>query len=335
MTLAFIALGLDHRHIFGMTENMLRIGARCLGFWTDGTPQPLEGYMRRFPELLRFNNLECALSAGADLALVSAIPGDRATLAIQAMHTGHDVMTDKPGCTDIEQLTLIKAAVAETGRIWSINFSERFEVPCVTLADQMVQNGVIGKIIHTTGLGPHRLNRAIRPGWFFSRKRYGGILTDIGVHQIDQFLHFTNSKTAHITMAHVANYANPTDPELQDFGEIALRSDHASGYIRVDWYTPDALPNWGDGRLTLLGTEGYIELIKYVEVGGRDGSDYLIIVNGTRCEKIDAHDAGLPYFSRLIDDIAHRTETAMRQDHCFEVMELALRAQLLAEEQIL
>lgn len=335
MTLAFIALGLDHRHIYGMTENMLRIGAKCLGYWTEGTPQPLEGYVKRFPDLYRFASLDEALKAGADLALVSAVPADRATLSIQAMHSGHDVMTDKPGCTDLDQLAAIKAAVAETNRIWSINFSERFEVPCVTLADQLVQDGAIGKVVHTTGLGPHRLNRPTRPDWFFDRSKYGGVLTDIGVHQIDQFLHFTGSDTALITMAHVNNHANPDDPSLQDFGEIALRSDHASGYIRVDWYTPDALPNWGDGRLTLLGTDGYIELRKYVDVGGRDGTDHLVLVNGARCETIDARNAGLPYFDRLAHDITHRTETAMRQDHCFKVMELALRAQALAEGHVL
>ncbi|WP_108838350.1 Gfo/Idh/MocA family protein [Tateyamaria sp. Alg231-49] len=331
MTLSFVALGLDHRHIYGMTENMVRIGGRCLGYWTDGTPQPLAGYVERFPELHRFATLEDALAAGADLALVSAIPADRAALSIRAMQTGHDVMTDKPGCTTIEQLDQIKAAVAETGRIWSINFSERFEVPCVTLADQLVQEGAIGRVVHTTGLGPHRLNRATRPEWFFERDRYGGVLTDIASHQIDQFLHFTGSESADVTMAHVANHANPGDSGLQDFGEVALRAPQASGYIRVDWYTPDALPNWGDGRLTLLGTDGYIELRKYVDVAGRAGTDSLILVNGARCETMDGREAGLPYFDRFAHDIAHRTETAMSQTHCFKVMELALEAQRLAE----
>ncbi|WP_415919075.1 Gfo/Idh/MocA family protein [Tateyamaria sp. SN6-1] len=331
MTLAFVALGLDHRHIYSMTENMQAVGARCLGFWTDGTPQPLDGYRKRFPDLHRFDTLDAALAAGADLALVSAIPADRAALAIRAMHSGHDVMTDKPGCTDTDQLAVIKAAVAETGRIWSINFSERFEVPAVTMADQLVQEGAIGRVVHTTGLGPHRLNRATRPDWFFDRTRYGGVLTDIASHQIDQFLHFTGSDMAEVTMAHVANHTNRDDPGLQDFGELSLRSDHASGYIRVDWYTPDALPNWGDGRLTLLGTDGYIELRKYVDVGGRAGADHLVLVNGTRCENIDARGAGLPYFARLAHDIAHRTETAMTQSHCFAVMELALQAQAMAE----
>jgi len=247
------------------------------------------------------------------------------------MQHGMDVMSDKPGCTTLEQLDMIKAAVKATGRIWSVNFSERFETPVSTLASELVAAGAIGKVVQTVGLGPHRLNRATRPDWFFDPARFGGILTDIASHQIDQFLHYTGSNSAQITHAFTANYANPSDPALQDFGEINLHSDRGTGYIRVDWYTPDALPTWGDGRLTILGTEGTIELRKYVDVGGADGTDHLILTNGTRCEKIDASDAGLPYFARLRDDISNRTETAMTQAHCFTVMELALRAQAMAD----
>ncbi len=331
MSLTCVALGLDHRHIYGMTENMRKIGVDCVGYWTQGDPETLPGYVKRFPDIPRLARLEDALTSGADLALISAIPADRAALTIRAMQNGMDVMTDKPGCTTFEQLDQIKRTVKDTGRIWSVNFSERFETPVSTRAAELVEAGAIGRVIQTVGLGPHRLNRATRPEWFFQRERYGGILTDIASHQIDQFLHYTGSESAEITNAYVANYANPNDPGLQDFGEVNLRSENGTGYIRVDWYTPDALPNWGDGRLTILGTEGYIELRKYVDVGGASGADHLILVNGETCQKIDASDAGLPYFSRLADDIRNRTETAMTQTHCFTVMELALHAQEMAE----
>jgi predicted dehydrogenase len=331
MSIEFVALGLDHRHIFGMTENMLSTGARCLGYWTERDPLTLPGFVQRFPDVPRFESLVQALDSKATLALISAVPADRAKLAIRAMTAGLDVMTDKPGCTTHAQLADIRACVAATGRIWSVNFSERFEVPAVTKASELVAAGAIGKVVQTVGLGPHRLNRATRPEWFFERERYGGILCDIASHQIDQFLHFTGSTTAEVTQAYIANYANPNDAGLQDFGEISLRSPQGTGYIRVDWYTPDALPTWGDGRLTILGTEGYIELRKYVDVGGAEGSDHLILVNGSRCEKISAQDAGLPYFLRFSDDLHNRTETAMTQAHCFLVMDLALRAQALAE----
>ena len=330
-TLKFAALGLDHRHIYGQASHMQSVGAEFVSWWTQGEPNTLDGFKKRFPGALKVDSKKQILeNAEIELILIAAVPEDRAALAIEAMEHGKDVMVDKPGCTTAEQLNAIKETVERTGRIWSIDFSERFEVPCVTHAAELVQQGAIGQVVQTVGLGPHRLNLPTRPKWFFSKQRYGGILCDIASHQIDQFLYFTGSTDATVTMASVANYANPAYPELEDFGEIALRSNQGHGYIRVDWYTPDALPNWGDGRLTILGTEGYIELRKYVDVES-PRTDSLILVNGSRCEKIDASGAQLPYFNNLQQDIFNRTETAMSQAHCFKVMELALVAQALAD----
>ena len=328
----FAAIGIDHRHIFGMAANLMAEGAEFAGWWTEGEPEPLEGFVKRFPDVPRVDHWQALLDdPSIDLIVISCIPRDRAAHAIAAMAAGKDVMTDKPGCTTMAQLDAIMAMQAKTGRIWSVDFSERFEVHAVTRAAELVAQGAIGRVVQTVGLGPHRLNRATRPDWFFDRAAYGGILTDIASHQIDQFLFFTGAKDAQITLASVANIAHPDDPGLQDFGEIALSAPEGRGYIRVDWFTPDALPTWGDGRLTILGTEGYIELRKYVDVGGRPGTDHLVLVNGDRCEMIDASDAGLPYFARIIADIRDRTETAMPQEHAFTVMRLALQAQAMAE----
>ena len=320
-------LGIDHRHAFGMLGNMLEQGATCVGWWTDGSPEPLAGFTKRFPDAPRLPSVDAVLDAKPDLVIISSIPCDRAALAIRAMDAGIDVMTDKPGCTTLEQLNDIKDCVARTGRIWSVNFSERFEVPCVTRAAELVHAGAIGRVIQTVGLGPHRLNRPSRPDWFFDPARNGGILTDIASHQIDQFLYFTGATDADVKLATATSIGG----DFQDFGEIALRAPEGHGYIRVDWFTPDALPTWGDGRLTLLGTEGTIELRKYVDVGGAEGTDHLMLTNGARCEKIDASGAGLPYFARLVADIRDRSETAMPQSHAFKVMELALQAQAMAD----
>ena len=325
-------VGIDHRHIYGMAAEMVKEGAELVCWWTDGTPATLDGFLKRFPDLPRLPTMGEVLARGdIDLILISSVPADRADQAIRAMRAGKDVMVDKPGCVDLDQLAAIKACVAETGRIWSIDFSERFEVPAVTRAAELVADGAIGRVIQTIGIGPHRLNLNTRPDWFYQRDRFGGILTDIASHQIDQFLFFTGSQDARVTLASTGNFGNPATPELQDFGQIALESPQGLGYIRVDWFTPEALPNWGDGRLMLLGTEGTIELRKYVDVGGAEGTDHLFLVNGTRCERMDCKDAGLPYFARLTDDIRNRTETAMPQAHAFKVMELAITAQQMAE----
>jgi len=328
-------LGIDHRHIFTQVQHMLDVGARLSAWWTDGSPETLAGFIKRFPDAPRRESIDMVIEdPEIDLILIAAVPHDRADLAIRAMACGKDVMSDKPGCTTLDQLDQLRAVCARTGRIFSIDFSERFEVEVVTRAAELVQDGAIGRVIQTIGIGPHRLNRSTRPGWFFQRERYGGILTDIASHQIDQFLYFTGAQDAEITLSTVGNFANPGDRGLQDFGQIALQSkgaDRAQGYIRVDWYTPDALPTWGDGRLFILGTHGSLELRKYVDVGGRAGGNHLFLVNQNHSEHIDATGAGLPYFACLANDIAERSETAMTQTHAFKVMELAIRAQQIAE----
>ncbi|MEM8554539.1 MAG: Gfo/Idh/MocA family oxidoreductase [Pseudomonadota bacterium] len=325
-------VGIDHRHIYGMLQGMLDQGATCAGWWTEGDPGTLQGFVKRFPEVPRVADRRSLMDDPTiDMILISDIPARRAELALEAMRAGKDVMVDKPGCTTLDQLAALRACVAETGRIWSVNFSERFEVPATAKAAELVADGAIGRVVQTVGLGPHRLNRATRPDWFWDESQYGGILTDIASHQVDQFLFFTRADSAQVVTSSVANYANPDDPGLQDFGEIMLQAPGGQrGYIRVDWFTPDALPTWGDGRLTIMGTDGYIELRKYVDVAGRPGTDHLFLVNGDRCEHIDASGTPLPYFADLTADVVNRTATAMDQDHCFRVMELAITAQMNA-----
>ncbi|GLQ35190.1 oxidoreductase [Amylibacter marinus] len=330
----FGAIGIDHLHIYGMSQHLINAGGKFTSWWSKGTPNPLAGFLKRFPDVPRKDHAGDVLNdPDIEMILIACIPKDRASWAIRAMEAGKDVMVDKPGCTTLAELAQIKEVAARTGRIWSVNYSERFEVPCVTKAAALVAEGAIGRVVQTLGIGPHRHNPHMRDPWFYQPEAFGGILTDIGSHQIDQFLFFTGSQDAEIKHASVANYANPKTPNMQDYGELSIQSPNGHGFVRVDWYTPDALPTWGDGRLTILGTEGYIELRKYFEAGEKR-TDTLLLVNGTSCQKIDASNAGLPYFSNLIQDVAQRTETAMPQKHCFKVMELAIKAQILADENI-
>ena len=324
-------VGCDHRHIYGMLQGMLDAGAAARGWWTDGEPATLDGFRNRFPSLNRVTDYRVILDdSEVDLVLIAAVPCDRARLAIEAMEAGKDVMVDKPGCTTLADLERVRATVARTGRIWSVNFSEHFEVPAVTKAIALVEEGAIGRVVQTVGLGPHRHNPATRPAWFYDPAQSGGILCDIGSHQIDQFMLFTGSTDVEIVSASSGNFANPQHPSFEDFGQMLLSGNGGQGYVRLDWYTADALPTWGDGRLFVLGTRGTIELRKYVDVTGRPGTDHLFLVNDGRCEYIAASGAGMPYFGRVACDVRQRSETAMTQAHCFRVMELAIRAQMQA-----
>ena len=241
-------------------------------------------------------------------------------------------MVDKPGIITLEQLEEVRRVQKQTGRIYSIMYSERLENKATVKAGDLVKEGAIGKVIQTIGLGPHRMSAPTRPEWFFDRKYFGGIITDIGSHQFDQFLFFTNSDKGEIVSSQTGNVAHAQYPNFEDFGDIMLRGNGGAGYIRVDWFTPDGLKTWGDGRLTILGTEGYIEIRKNIDIAGRELGSHLFLVNGKETQYIDSNNVILPYGQQLVDDIINRTETAMTQAHCFLATELALKAQKNAQK---
>ena len=328
----FGIIGIDHRHVYTQAQFLIELGAELVGWCTEGSPTTLGGFTRRFPKAKRVTDPRSLLEdQDIQVILTSAIPSERAKISISAMEHGKDVMSDKPGCLSFGDLEELRQTVQQTGRIWSVDFSERFEVPAVTLAAKLVSDGAIGDVIHTLGIGPHRLNSKSRPNWFFDSNQNGGILADIGSHQIDQFLFFTKSERAEITLASIRNMGHQEFTNFSDFGEIALRSETANGYIRLDWFTPDALPTWGDGRLFLLGTEGSIEIRKYCDIGSEEEGNYVYLTNGTKYEKIYGGDAGCPYFYNFLVDVVERSETAMPQKHPFKVMELAIQAQEMAD----
>lgn len=145
------------------------------------------------------------------------------------MRSGKDVMTDKPGVTTFAQLEEVRRTVAETGKIFSICFSERHCVRSAVKAGKLVAEGAIGKVIQTLGVGPHRLQLPTRPDWFFDPEAFGGIIVDIASHQVDQFLYYTGSTTGEVIASSIGNFGMPDKPAFEDFGEVLLRSDKAAG----------------------------------------------------------------------------------------------------------
>jgi predicted dehydrogenase len=324
------AIGLNHPHIYGMTRAVVNAGAELVASYAE-EDDLAAAYQKAFPQVQRVADRRQILEdRSVDLVVSAIVPDVRAAIAIEVMRHGKDVMVDKPGVITLEQLADVRRVQAESGRIFSVCFSERFEVRAAARASELVAAGAIGKVVQTIGIGPHSLGLNPRPDWFFQRRRYGGILCDIGAHQCDQFLHFTGSTQAEVVASHIANHANPDKPELEDFGEMLLRGNGGTGYVRVDWYTPKGLGTWGDGRLTILGIDGYIELRKYVDIAGRAGIDHLFLVDQKQTRYVDCSDQELPYGRRLLDDIRNRTETAMPQAHCFLATELALKAEAQA-----
>lgn len=329
-SIRFAVIGINHGHIYGQVNLLLRTGAEFVSVYAK-EPELLAEFTKTYPQTEVVNDPRQILEDESIQLIVSAaILNERAPLGIQVMLHGKDYMSDKPGFTTLAQLREVRKVQAETGRIYSICYSEHFENAATVKAGELVTQGRIGKVVQTVGLGPHRTNLPTRPRWFFEKEKYGGILTDIGSHQCEQFLFFTGSTGAQVVTSAVANYKHPQYPELEDFGEMLLRGNGGNGYVRVDWYTPDGLTSWGDGRLTILGTEGYIEIRKNVDIGGRTGGNHLFVVDQKTTEYMDCTDVFLPYGEQLVYDIVNRTETAMSQAHCFLASELALTAEAQA-----
>lgn len=328
----FAAIGLDHGHIYGMTNGLLEAGA-TLKWVYDPDPAKVAAYCKCYPQAAAaaceaqiFDDPEVRLIAGA------CVPGDRAALGIRAMRAGKDYFTDKAPLISLEQLDAARAAVRETGRKYMVCFSERLQSESAVYAGELIRQGAIGRVIQVLGMGPHRLNAPSRPAWFFERARYGGILCDIGSHQIEQFLFYTGATDATVAASKIANYNHPEYPELDDFGDATLIGNNGTtGYFRVDWFTPDGLRSWGDGRTFILGTGGYIELRKNLDVGRGGDGDHVFWADGKGEHTFDARGkTGFPFFGQLVLDCLNRTENAMTQEHAFKASELCVRAQLQA-----
>lgn len=323
----FAVIGINHYHIDSQVDAAQRGGGEFVSFYAK-EPDLVADFRKRHPEAKLARSEQEILDDGSiQLVLSAAIPDERAPLGIRVMQHGKDYMSDKPGIITLEQLAEVRRVQAETKRIYSIMYSERFENRATVKAGELVKAGAIGRVVQTIGLGPHRMNVKSRPTWFFDRKRFGGILCDIGSHQGDQFLFFTGSTRGEIVASQAGNVAHPQYPGFDDFGDVVLHGDGCSGYIRVDWFTPDGLATWGDGRLTILGTEGYIEIRKNIDIAGRAGGSHLFLVDQKQTQYIDCANQELPYGRQLVSDVLNRTETAMSQAHCFMATEIMLKAQ--------
>lgn len=328
--LRFAAIGLNHGHIYGQTDILLEAGAQLVSYYAV-EPDLAAAYGRQYPQAARAASAEEILEdPSIELIINAGISCERAPLGIRAMQHGKDYMTDKPGMTTFAQLAEVRRVHAETGRIYSVDFSERFHVRSAVKAGELIQDGAIGRVLQVVILAPHHRRFAIRPAWYFERDKYGGILVDIGSHQFDQILFYTGSDRAEIVASQIGNLHHPEYPEFEDFGDAMVKGSGGLGYVRVDWFTPDGLGTWGDGRLFILGTAGYIEARKYCDIGGRPGGDHLFLVDQESSRRIDCQDVALTYGRQLIEDIRNRTETAMSHAHCFLASELALEAEARA-----
>lgn len=325
----FAAVALDHGHIYGMCNGLIEAGG-TLKYVYDPDPQKVADFCKAYPGVrVAAGEAEILKDPAVRLVAGAAVPSERCSLGLRVLDHGKDYFTDKAPFTTLAQLTQAQAKTGETGLKYMVYYSERLHVESAIFAGQLIEAGAIGRVIQVIGLGPHRLAAASRPAWFFERAKYGGILCDIGSHQVEQYLAFAGVGDAQVVRSQVANYHHKEYPELEDYGEALLVGDNgATNYFRIDWFTPDGLSTWGDGRTIILGTQGYIELRKYVDIARDPAGDQVYLVNQEGEQHLSVHgQVGYPFFGALLLDCLNRTEKAMTQEHAFKAAELCLQAQ--------
>jgi predicted dehydrogenase len=330
----FAAAHLDHGHIYGQTNGLCDAGA-TLKYVYDPDPARVAAFVSTYPGVAVADSLDQILhDPEIKLVCAAAVPDQRAALGVQVLESGRDYFTDKSPFITLEQLDTVRAAVIRTGQKYVVYYAERLHNDAAWCAGELIAQGAIGRVLQVLNLAPHRLAKGTRPEWFFDKSRYGGILTDIGSHQVEQFLTYAGCSDATINFARVANFSHPDRPGLEDFGEMSMTGDNgASFYSRVDWYTPDGLRSWGDGRTFIVGDSGSIELRKYLDVGRTAPASKLFLVDAEQEQEIDClQRSGFPFFGQLIRDCIERTETAMTQAHVFRSAQLSLQAQQFADQ---
>ncbi|MBQ3705457.1 MAG: Gfo/Idh/MocA family oxidoreductase [Clostridia bacterium] len=326
----FSAAHIDHGHIYGMCNGLTEAGG-TIKYVYDPDPKKVENFLKVYPQARPARSLEEVLDdRETQMVCSSHVTSERGPLGVRVMKAGKDYFSDKAPFTTMDQLNAARETVAQTGRKYMVYYSERLHVEGAILAGYMIDQGEIGRVISVNGFGPHRLGAAGRPKWFFEREKYGGILCDIGSHQIEQYLHFSGEEDATVQFSRIGNYAHPEYPELEDYGDCSILGEKGTtNYFRVDWFTPDGLRTWGDGRTFILGTEGFIEIRKYINLATDtvDGN-HVFLVNGKGEKYVNATGVtGYPFFGQLILDCLNRTENAMTQTHAFKAAELCLMAQ--------
>jgi predicted dehydrogenase len=334
-SIKFAVCGMSHDHIYGMIGAIQRGGGVLAAAW-GGEQDKLATFRKRFPDVkIVATQEEIINDPSVQLVLSSQIANERAGIGIRAMKHGKDFLSDKPGITTFEDLATVRKTIAETKKIYAIMYSELLEVKAAIKAGDLVQAGAIGRVIQTINIAPHQITQrhgdagggSGRPEWFWNPVQFGGILCDIGSHQVDQFLYYTGSTEAEVVESQIANVNHPQRPQFQDFGDMVLRGNRGLGYVRLDWFTPDGLGTWGDGRLFILGTQGYIEVRKYTNVAVSKQGNNLFIVDQKQARYIDCNNVPLPFGPQFVSDIVNRTHTAQDQAQCLLAAELVIKAQ--------
>jgi len=248
---------MSHDHIYGMVGAIQRGGGELVAAYGE-EPDKVAAFTKRYPDVKWAKSEDEILSDGSiQLVLSSAIASHRAPLGVRVMEHGKDYLSDKPGITTLEATCYRPPDDCRYTSYLRHHVQRAAGSEGCRKAGELIKAGAIGHVIQTINIAPHQVNQkhgdaggaSGRPEWFWNPDEYGGILCDIGSHQVDQFLYYTGSTEAEVVASQIANVAHPERPRFQDFGDMMLRGNCGTGYVRLTGLLPT-----GSGRGAMEGS---------------------------------------------------------------------------------
>lgn len=256
--------GLDHFHIHGFLKEALAIKETELVGLYDSVPEVLKKSVETY-EVKGYDNLEEMLDkSGADVIVTASVNNEKADIIVKSLERGFPVIADKPLVTTTDDYFRVKHVYEKikNAKLYMM-LTERFNPPVYT-AKKYIEEGKIGKIVNMISIRPHKLNYETRPSWFFKKDLYGGLMNDLGVHDMDIFRWFADCEIVKIQSCFQGNIGYPELAEFSDHSEASvLMADDSTAYVRLDWLTPKAYPTHGDCRFIVIGTTGQLEIFTY------------------------------------------------------------------------
>lgn len=325
-TVGLGVIGIEHLHVFELVDGLVSAGCVAVAHVSD--PGPLPDAYAAWQGGSEATDVDGVLAdPRIDLVVLAGVPCQRAGAAQAALIAGKHVLCDKPGVTSAAQLDEMRKVVEATKGRWWVLFSERYGAPAVVEAVALARSGRVGPVLHVQGVAPHRGSLELRPDWFFDRDQVGGILVDLGSHQVDQFLAVTGATADQVDVVAAAagNVRSPERPGLEDVGEMVLAAPGVRGHHRVDYLEADGFPTWGDVRLMITGADGRIEVRLPIDDDGTAGPAAVWVTDGEGVRRHD-HSPRITWPTDLLADLADGGERLMTRRHPFDVSTITLRA---------
>ena len=196
-----------------------------------------------------------------DLLVVGEVFSGRGRLIRAALEAGKHVLSDKPICTDLEQLGEIEALSVRQRLVVGAALDLR-DAGAFRRARQLIRGGTIGALRAVTFSAQHPLLLNTRPGWYFENGNHGGTINDIAIHAVDLLQWISDRGFSEILAARSWNAGLSAAPGFRNAAQVILVMDGGCGVIGdVSYISPDgfrySLPQYW--RFNFWGDRGMIE----------------------------------------------------------------------------